>query len=78
MDAVNRLIDQARVILTAAVSWIIAAVAVLQFVLTQDVIADYPVVAEWIGRAISLLGGVILVIRRVTPVAPAERGILPQ
>jgi drug/metabolite transporter (DMT)-like permease len=68
--------DRARVVAKAAVTWIASVVAVLQYVLTQDVLMDYPTVVQYIGQAVALLGGVIAVIRRVTPVSKDERGIM--
>lgn len=74
LDAIIR---RAGVVASSAVTWIALAVAGLHFLLTQDVIAETPDLADWITQAASLLGGVLLVIRRVTPVEPEERGLLP-
>ena len=68
--------DRAQVVAKAAVTWITAVVAVLQYVLTQDVILDYPVVVQYIGQAVTLLGGVVAIICRVTPVDKDNRGIM--
>ena len=68
--------DRTQVVAKAAVTWITAVVAVLQYVLTQDVILDYPVVVQYIGQGVTLLGGIIAIIRRVTPVDKDDRGIM--
>ena len=73
----HQYIDKAHVVATSAVTYIATAVTVLQFVLTQDAVADIPIAVQYITQAISILAGAILVIRRVTPVPPAERGLLP-
>lgn len=72
---INDVIDKARVVLTSAVTYITALTVLLQFVLTQDVVADIPNAAQYITQAIAFLGGVVAVIRRVTPVSRAERGL---
>jgi len=74
----NEYIDRARVVLTSAVTWLIAAQLVIQYALTQDVVADIPLAVQVGGQAVAFIGNAILIIRRVTPVAPEERGILPQ
>ena len=74
---IHQWIDKARVILSSAVTYITALTVVLQFVLTQEVVADIPNAAQYITQAIAFLGGVVLVIRRVTPVPSEERGLLP-
>lgn len=68
-------IERAKVIATAAVSWLIAIQVVLQTILVE---VDIPVVAQYGGQALALIGGAILVLRRVTPVESDQRGILPQ
>jgi len=68
--------DKAQVVAKAAVTWIATTVAVLQYVLTQDILVDYPAVVQYIGQAITLLGGVVAIIRRVTPVSKDDRGIM--
>lgn len=70
-----------RVILTAAVTWLLVAQAAL--VAFADQIGPF-LPTPWADRvnafivsAIAVVVAVIAVIRRVTPVLPDERGILP-
>jgi RecA/RadA recombinase len=74
----NEYIDRARVLLTSAVTWLIAAQLVIQYALTQDVVAGIPLAAQVGGQVLAFIANAILIIRRVTPVAPEERGILSQ
>lgn len=73
-------IARIKVVATAAVTWI-TAVAVLLPLVAGDIAEVAPgqaetvthvalVVAGWLGAAVSI-------IRRVTTVLPAERGVLP-
>ena len=65
----------AKVVLTAAPTWIGFAVLVLTGAL--EALPDgFPEVAEWIGRIIVWLGGAAAIINRVTPVAKDERGVV--
>lgn len=75
---INKTIDRAIVVATSAVTWIAAAVGVLQFVLAQDVVGDIPNAPQYIAQAIGFLTGAIAVIRRVTPVPSEARGVLPE
>ncbi|NNF68422.1 MAG: hypothetical protein HKN01_01510 [Acidimicrobiia bacterium] len=72
----DQFIERAQVVLGSAVTWIAATVAVLQFVLTQDVVLATPELADWIGQAITTLLGVLAVIRRVSPVPVSQRGLV--
>lgn len=76
MDQINGLIDRARVIATAAVTYILLAVSAIQAVLAT-VGDDIPEVAEYGGQAVAFLLGAVAIIRRVTPVRADDRGILP-
>jgi len=76
MSTINSIIDRARVVLTAAVTWISAAVVVVQFILANETVASVPEVAQYGSQAVAFLVGVIAIIRRVTPVAPEERGLV--
>ena len=76
MVTINAFIDKVRVVLTAAVTWITAAVVILQVALAQNVISDVPEATSVIGQIIVWLLGAIAIIRRVTPVASDERGIV--
>lgn len=74
------MIERARVIATAAVTWLVAASAIVTAVAPQ--IGElFPNSAEdiaaWAARVVAVLGGAVVIIRRVTPVAADERGVLP-
>lgn len=74
------LINRAAVILTAAVTYISALSAGL--IVAANQIADvapegsHDVVA-WLVRGVAWLTAAVTIIRRVTPVPAAERGVLP-
>lgn len=70
----NDLTERAKVILKAAVAWLLVAQVILQTIIVQ---VDIPVVAQYGGQALTLIAGAVLIIRRVTPVPSDERGILP-
>ena len=76
----KKFLARVRVVLTAAPTYLTsAAVAVA---LARDEIAKlFPEAAEEVGRwAVPIAAGLLAaarVIRRVTPVLPAERGLLP-
>jgi hypothetical protein len=81
MEAVHGFIDRARVVLTAAVTWITLATTVLTGV-AAAVVPNLPdpwgsQVAGWVAAAVAFLTGVVNIIRRVTPVPREERGVLP-
>lgn len=75
MTQLEGLIERVQTVLSSAVTWIAAIVAVLQYAMTQDIIMNTPEVADYIGQAITALLGVIAIIRRVTPVPPSQRGL---
>lgn len=73
------LIARARVIATALVTWLVVISAILVQVSNElGAVAGLP---EWLlpalGKAIAVIGVAILIIRRVTVVPLAERGVLP-
>lgn len=72
------MIERAKVVLTALNTYLVASVAVLTVIAGQlDKIAGVPpVVVQTVATAISVLGGAILIIRRVTPVAKDEQGLI--
>lgn len=75
------LFARSRVLLSAAVTWITLAGAIVAIVLAELApYADRPAV-EWsiriLGGAATVLAVSASIVRRVTPVLPAERGILP-
>lgn len=74
----EHLTARVRVVLTAVVTWLVVASAVLVVVaeeLTAAIGATHPVVT-WILQAIVVLGVAISIITRVTPVLPAAHGLL--
>lgn len=71
---------RARVLLTAAVTWLqVISAAVL--IGSEEIGKAIPEIddafAAWALRIAAVAGAVIATIRRVTPVLPAERGLLP-
>lgn len=71
-------IERLRVILTAAVTWLVAIAAVLAIVAEEiaDAFgADFPALV-WIARVAVVIGVAIAIIRRVTPVLPEARGVV--
>lgn len=71
-----------KVIATAAVTWLVAAsvfVAVAAPAIAELLpTGDRSAVIEWSVRAAAWLAGAAAIIRRVTPVEPADRGILAE
>ena len=76
MEQAMKMIDKSRVVAKASVTWIATVVAVLQYILTQDVILQYPAVVQYGGQAVAFLCGIIAIIRRVTPVSREDRSIM--
>lgn len=73
------LVARVRVILTAAVTWLVVLAAVLTVVvdeLAAAIGADHPVVVL-IFQAVAVIGVAISIIVRVTPVLPGAEGLLP-
>lgn len=63
-----------RVVLREAVTWLVFA-----GIVASAVAAEIPgAVAEWAVRIGAWLATAVAIIRRVTPVLPSERGILPR
>lgn len=62
------------VVLKAAPTWLVALSTVVTIVASE---VDIPAVAEWSVKVVGWLGVAVAIIRRVTPVLPAERGLLP-
>jgi len=75
MNQINDLISRSRVLANAAVTWLIAAQVVIQVIITE-IGGDVPVVAQYGAQALALIAGAILVVRRVTPVADVDKGLL--
>jgi hypothetical protein len=77
----SELLAKVRVILKAWPTWAAAFTAVLG-VVAAEVIPLLPEqvgvrVAGWVAVALSVIAAATAVVRRVTPVLPAERGVLP-
>jgi len=68
-----------RVVLSTAVTYLVTLSAVLVIVAGElGSVAGIPAgVVQALGATISALGVAITIIRRVTPVLPAARGLLP-
>ena len=71
---------RARVVLTAAVTWLQVAAAAL-VIGAEEIGKAIPEISTdlvaWSVRVAAVLGAIVATIRRVTPVLPAERGLLP-
>ncbi len=77
----KKLLARARVILTAAPTYLVAAGTVVAMV-ADEVSKVLPAgwqdnAAQAAGFVLGIIGAAIAIVRRVTPVLPAERGILP-
>lgn len=81
MDKINELIEKAKVVAQAAVTWLVFISVVLTFAASEiaDVVPGETgeEIVTWILRVVAWIGVAVGIIRRVTPVAPDERGILP-
>lgn len=81
MEKLNELIAKAKVIAQAVVTWLVFASVVLTFAAGEiaDVVPGETgeAITVWVLRVVAWLGVAVGIIRRVTPVAPDERGILP-
>lgn len=80
LDKINGTVDRAKVILTAAVTYITLATGVIT-VAVATAVPSLPDpwgsrVAAFGASAVTFLLGVAQVIRRVTPVPKEERGVL--
>lgn len=77
----NDLLARVRVLAGAAVTYLVALGAILAIIVDELApFADDPAVA-WVLRILGILATVVAVsvaiVRRVTPVLPSERGLLP-
>jgi len=75
------LVARAKVVLTAAPTYLVAAAVLIPFVVDQ-LATVLPTtwsetVAQVAGKAVAVLGVAVAIIRRVTPVPAAQRGLLP-
>lgn len=77
----NALLERARTLFTAVVTWLTLAGAVLSIV--ADELAAYAadgtvaVVIAIIGRILTAIAVAVAIVRRVTEVIPPDRGLLP-
>jgi hypothetical protein len=73
------MVERVKVVLSAAVTWIVAASAVVQIV-ADEVGAALPGHAEDVStvavRVVAVLAAAVGIIRRVSPVLPSERGLV--
>ena len=74
---ITDLIARLRVLAGTFVTYLLTATVALQWLLSQDIILNYPPAVQWIGSILSGLGAVLVVVRSVSPVPKPERGILP-
>lgn len=79
LEKLHALAAKAKVVLTAAVTWLVALEAAL-IVLADELAPLIPLpwadrVTAWLLIAIGVIGTAIAIVRRVTPVLPNERGI---
>jgi hypothetical protein len=65
-----------RVLLTNLLTYLVAAQTVVALVVAQGDALDLPYVGEYGTVALTGLASVILFVRRVTPVAAEERGLI--
>ena len=65
--------QQIRVVLTAAVTWLTVAGTIAAILV--DELAGFPTVANVAARAVVVLATATAIIRRVTPVLPDDRGV---
>lgn len=73
MNPIDKTLARLKVILTAAVTYLVLAATVLTIVSES-----LPAAPGTIAKVLAWLGTAVLIIRRVTPVLPDERGVLPQ
>lgn len=75
------MIQRIKVLAGAAVTWLTLAATVLT-IASEEIGAVLPEgaaddITVWVVRAIAWIGAAVAIIRRVTPVLPEERGVLP-
>jgi len=72
MNQLNGLLDRARTLAGALVTYLTIAVGVVTYIVAN---VDVPIVGEYGATAIAILVGAIAIVRRVTPVAANDRGL---
>lgn len=75
-------IARIKVVLTAAVTWLIVASTIIT-IMSEEIAAVLPDgAATTVGavalKIVSIISAAVAIIRRVTPVLPEERGLLPK
>lgn len=77
----SKIVAKVKVVLSAAVTWITVAFGVVVIVSDEAVKVLPAGAAETVAgvavRVVAVLGAAVAIIRRVTPVLPDERGLLP-
>jgi hypothetical protein len=77
---VTAFLARVRVLLTAAPTWITTASAIV-VLLSEQISTAFPdstaVVGRWSLTVLAVLTAAANIVRRVAPVLPAERGLLP-
>lgn len=76
----NKLIDRAVVLSKTAVTYAVALAVALSAAADEIAVAapeGGEDVTAWIVRAVAWIGAAVTIVRRVTPVAEAQRGLLP-
>lgn len=81
MELLKELGPRIKVVLTAALTWLFVIQAIL-LVAAEQIAPLIPApwsdqVSAFLLTALSVVGVAILAIRRVSPVVPDERGLLP-
>ena len=71
-------IDRVKVIAKTAVTWLVFASVLLTAIAGElgELLPGNPEVSTFIMRVVAWLTAAVTIIRRVTPVAPDERGVL--
>lgn len=79
MTSADRLIARTRVILTAAVTWLVIGGSVLTMLAGELATAGLaPEWTDWLVKVAGWTATAVLIIRRVSPVTETERGVLPK
>lgn len=76
MTKALKAIRVATVIARSVVTWGVVAVAIAQVVI-DNLSGDISTPLEVAARIAAIVAGSVAVLRRVTPVDPSERGVLP-
>ena len=74
MDQVHKILDRGRTLATTLVSYLLLGQVAVSAVM-REVGDDVPQVIEYGTPLVAVLGSLILIVRRVTPAAKADRGL---